>query len=60
MNQVRLLDNVEAYGLRLFTQAGKWSRERAQVFLAEMRLAIKEPKAKAYQEVTFAYGRKPK
>ena len=51
MNQVRLLENVEAYGLRILTQAGRWPVERAQVFLAEMRRAVREPEARAWQEV---------
>ena len=37
----------------------QWSYESAQVFLAQMRAALKDLKVHAYLDVTVVYGRKP-
>ncbi|KAF2806714.1 S-adenosyl-L-methionine-dependent methyltransferase [Mytilinidion resinicola] len=58
-NQYRLHNGVEGFMLRLLTQAGGWSVARAQVFLAQMRAAIKDEKTHAYLPGTVVYGRKP-
>jgi len=58
-NQLRLHDGVEGFMLRLLTTALKWSYERSQIFLAEMRKAVKDYKTHAYLEGTVVYGRKP-
>jgi len=47
-NQLRLHDGVESFMLRLLTNAGGWSFERAQLHLAEMRKAVKDYKTHAY------------
>ncbi|ORX95309.1 S-adenosyl-L-methionine-dependent methyltransferase [Clohesyomyces aquaticus] len=58
-NQLRLHEGIEGFMLRLLTQAGGWSVPRAQVFLAEMRKALREYKTHAYLPGTVVYGRKP-
>ncbi|OCK82077.1 S-adenosyl-L-methionine-dependent methyltransferase [Lepidopterella palustris CBS 459.81] len=58
-NQLRLHEGVEGFMLRLLTQAGGWSIARAQVFLAEMRKALKDYNTHAFLEGTVVYGRKP-
>jgi hypothetical protein len=37
----------------------QWSYQRAQVFLAEMRRALKDYTVHAYLDVSVVYGRKP-
>lgn len=58
MNQSRIVQSLEGFVLRLFTNAG-WTPERAQVFMAEMRMCLKDTSVHAYLPVTVAYGRKP-
>ncbi|KAF1986211.1 S-adenosyl-L-methionine-dependent methyltransferase [Aulographum hederae CBS 113979] len=58
-NQLRLHDGVESMMLRLLTSVGGWSFERAQLFLAEMRMNLKDKNTHAYLAGTVVYGRKP-
>lgn len=58
-NQLRLHDGIEGFMIRLLTVAGGWSYESAQLFLAQMRSAIKDLKVHAYLDVSVVYGRKP-
>jgi len=58
-NQLRLYDGVEGFMLRLLTNVGGFSYERAQLFLAEMRRALKDPTCHAFLDVSVVYGRKP-
>jgi len=47
-NQLRLHEGIEGFMLRLLTQVGGWSVARAQLFLAEMRKALKDYKTHAF------------
>ncbi|KAL6159505.1 hypothetical protein ACJQWK_05816 [Exserohilum turcicum] len=58
-NQLRLMDGVEGFMLRLLTQVGGWSVARAQLHLAQMRKELKSYKAHAYLPGTVVYARKP-
>ncbi|EAT87924.2 hypothetical protein SNOG_04164 [Parastagonospora nodorum SN15] len=58
-NQLRLMDGVEGFMLRLLTQVGGWSVARAQVHLAQMRKELKSYGTHAYLPGTVVYGRKP-
>jgi ubiquinone/menaquinone biosynthesis C-methylase UbiE len=58
-NQLRLHEGIEGFMIRLLTQVGGWTIERAQLFLAEMRRELKNYKTHAYLPVTVVYGRKP-
>jgi len=59
MNQLRLLDNIESFALRLLTGTGGWTIEQTQMYLAEMRMALKDKNVHAYVDVSVVYGRKP-
>ncbi|KAM5443225.1 hypothetical protein MferCBS31731_001542 [Microsporum ferrugineum] len=58
-NQVRLHGGVEGYMLRLLTTALQWPYEEAQLFLAQMRAALRDYKTNAYLPGTIVYARKP-
>jgi len=58
-NQLRLLDGVETFMLRLLTTVGGWSYEETQVFLAQMRREVRNQGIHAYLDVTVVHGRKP-
>ncbi|KAH7068566.1 S-adenosyl-L-methionine-dependent methyltransferase [Paraphoma chrysanthemicola] len=58
-NQLRLMDGVEGFMLRLLTQVGGWSVARAQLHLAQMRRELKSTRTHAYLPGTVVYGRKP-
>ncbi|KAK2871771.1 hypothetical protein FQN49_002853 [Arthroderma sp. PD_2] len=58
-NQVRLHGGVEGYMLRLLTVSLQWPYEEAQVFLAQMRAALRDYKTNAYLPGTIVYARKP-
>ncbi|RMJ07903.1 hypothetical protein BHE90_002261 [Fusarium euwallaceae] len=50
---------LEGFGLFLLTQVMGWPYDRCQVFIAEMRQALRNKKLNPYYEVTLVYGRKP-
>ncbi|KAJ4265099.1 hypothetical protein NW762_005345 [Fusarium torreyae] len=50
---------LEAYSLALFTRAGGWSNEEAQVLFAKVREELKTNKIHLYTYSSFATGRKP-
>ncbi|KAB8291855.1 hypothetical protein EYC80_006637 [Monilinia laxa] len=58
-NQYGLYEGVGGFMIRLLTVVGGWSYEAAQVFLAEMRKALKDENIHAYLDVTVVYGRRP-
>ncbi|KAI4688976.1 hypothetical protein J4E81_007693 [Alternaria sp. BMP 2799] len=58
-NQLRLMDGVEGFMLRLLTQVGGWSVARAQLHLAQMRKELKSYRTHAYLPGTVVYARKP-
>ncbi|KAF1842831.1 S-adenosyl-L-methionine-dependent methyltransferase [Cucurbitaria berberidis CBS 394.84] len=58
-NQLRLMDGVEGFMLRLLTQVGGWSIARAQLHLAQMRKELKSYRTHAYLPGTVVYARKP-
>jgi len=58
-NQLRLHNGIEGFMLRLLTAIGGWSYERSQLFLAEMRKAVRDYTCHAYLPGTVVYGRKP-
>ena len=45
--------------LRLLTSALGWPYDRAQIFLAQMRAALRDYKIHAYLPGTVVYARKP-
>ncbi|RMJ13142.1 hypothetical protein CDV36_007190 [Fusarium kuroshium] len=51
---------LEAYSLALFTRAGGWSNEEAQVLFAKVRQELKSNKIHLYTYSSFATGKKPK
>ncbi|KAK7398454.1 hypothetical protein QQX98_012162 [Neonectria punicea] len=50
---------LEGFGLYLLTQVMGWQYEECQVFIAQMRQALRNKKLNPYYEVTLVYGRKP-
>ncbi|KAM5347362.1 hypothetical protein ACJ41O_010367 [Fusarium nematophilum] len=50
---------LEGFGLYLLTQVMGWPYDECQVFIAEMRQALRNKKLNPYYEVTLVYGRKP-
>ncbi|WAO92342.1 Hypothetical protein NCS54_00984700 [Fusarium falciforme] len=50
---------LEGFGLYLLTQVMGWQYDKCQVFIAEMRQALRNKKLNPYYEVTLVYGRKP-
>ncbi|KAF2452688.1 S-adenosyl-L-methionine-dependent methyltransferase [Lineolata rhizophorae] len=58
-NQLRLHDGIEGFMLRLLTGPGGKSYESAQVFLAQMRHALRDTSSHGYLPGTVVYGRKP-
>lgn len=46
--------------LRLLTTTLKWSYEESQVFLAQMRTALRDYKVHAYLPGAVVYAQKPK
>ncbi|PNP61702.1 hypothetical protein FNYG_13563 [Fusarium nygamai] len=50
---------LEGFGLYLLTQVMGWEYEECQVFIAEMRQALRNKKNNPYYEATLVYGRKP-
>ncbi|KAL2202620.1 S-adenosyl-L-methionine-dependent methyltransferase [Sarocladium strictum] len=51
---------LEGFGLFLLTQIMGWQYEECQVFIAEMRKALRDKSLNPYYEFTLVYGRKPK
>ncbi|GAB7348091.1 hypothetical protein MBLNU459_g6116t2 [Dothideomycetes sp. NU459] len=51
LNHIRLQENIEGFMLRLLTTTGNWTVERSQLFLAEMRMALKNRSDHGYQPV---------
>ncbi|KAI9655505.1 MAG: hypothetical protein M1821_005298 [Bathelium mastoideum] len=58
-NQLRMMDGVEGFMLRLLTGPGGMSIQTAQAFLGRMRDELRNPRNHAFQEGTVVYGRKP-
>jgi hypothetical protein len=50
---------LEGFGLYLLTQVMDWKYDECQVFIAQMRQALRNRKLNPYYEVTLVYGRKP-
>ncbi|KAH7308412.1 hypothetical protein B0I35DRAFT_482984 [Stachybotrys elegans] len=50
---------LEGFGLYLLTQVMGSQYEECQVFIAEMRQALRNKRLNHYYEVTLVYGRKP-
>ncbi|KAH6988011.1 S-adenosyl-L-methionine-dependent methyltransferase [Ilyonectria sp. MPI-CAGE-AT-0026] len=54
-----LADGLEGFGLRMMTGVLGWSYEETQVFLADMKRHLMNPKIHGYVEMVVAYGQKP-
>jgi len=50
---------IEGWALALLTRVMGWSVEDVQLFLAEMRLGLKDRKVHGYTSVSIVYGQKP-
>ncbi|CAI4213956.1 unnamed protein product [Parascedosporium putredinis] len=50
---------IEGFGLYLLSQVMGWKYEECQLFIAQMRHAVKNKKHNLYYEMTLVYGRKP-
>jgi hypothetical protein len=59
VQQLCLVDSVEAYSLALFTRVLGWKLPELQVFLAQVRAEIKNPNNHLWCRTHFIYGRKP-
>lgn len=58
-NRQYLLQGLEGFGLRALTELLGWEYEKAQVFLANLRKEILDPKLHSYVLVTAVYAQKP-
>jgi len=56
---VNSLDGLEGYSMALLTRGLGMSNEEVQVFLADVRKDMKNPRIHAYWPMYFVYGRKP-
>ena len=50
---------LEGFALYLLTQVMNWQYEDCQLFIAEMRKALRNKKLNPYYEATLVYGQKP-
>ncbi|KAF3032344.1 hypothetical protein E8E12_001718 [Didymella heteroderae] len=58
-NRIHWDQGIEGWCIYLLTTVLHWSIEEVQVYLAKMRIALKDRKIHAYQEISLVYGRKP-
>ncbi|KAK0383802.1 hypothetical protein NLU13_9713 [Sarocladium strictum] len=54
-----LTDAIEGFGLRMMTGVMGWSYEQTQIFFAEMRKHLLDPKIHGYVEMAVVYGQEP-
>ncbi|CAI4213998.1 unnamed protein product [Parascedosporium putredinis] len=53
-----ILQGIEGFAVRSFTEVLGWSIEEAHLFLAEMRKNLQDPSIHAYSELRIVYGQK--
>lgn len=58
-NALYLLEGLEGMALFILKNVLGWKYEEIQVYVANMRKAIKDPKNHGYYEIVVVYGRKP-
>ncbi|KAL6703856.1 hypothetical protein ACN47E_008990 [Coniothyrium glycines] len=58
-NRFNWEQGIEGWCIYLLTTVLKWSKEEVQVYLAKMRLALKDRSIHAYQEISLVYAQKP-
>ncbi|KAH1415787.1 hypothetical protein KXX16_008907 [Aspergillus fumigatus] len=58
-NRLQWEEGIEGWTMMLLTKFLGWSREEVDLYLMEMRQALRNPKIHAYQEFAFVWGRKP-
>ncbi|KAL1304797.1 hypothetical protein AAFC00_003726 [Neodothiora populina] len=58
LNEIRLIENLEAFTMRLLTQAGNMTANEAHVYLAQVRKAVKDQSIHGYLVVSVVYGKK--
>ncbi|OCK77679.1 S-adenosyl-L-methionine-dependent methyltransferase [Lepidopterella palustris CBS 459.81] len=59
LDLVQFLDGLEGITLRVFTIARGWSAEEIQVFLADVRKDLKNPRLQAQHNFHVVYAQKP-
>ncbi|KAK1753760.1 S-adenosyl-L-methionine-dependent methyltransferase [Echria macrotheca] len=59
LQMTNFLDGLHAATMTLFTKGLGWKPDEVEVFLAEMRAAIKDPRHHFYWTTYVVYGRKP-
>lgn len=59
VNRLHWEAGIEGWTMMLLTNFLGWSREEVEVYLAQMRKAIRNPEIHAYQEFSVVWGRKP-
>ena len=57
--RTNFLDGLQGISLKPYTMVLGWSMEELEVWLTEVRKAIKDPKTHSYYYMFFVYGRKP-
>jgi len=58
-NRQFLLDALEGFSIRGLTELLGWKYDEAQVYLADLRRELKNPKLHSYLDMTIIYGQKP-
>jgi SAM-dependent methyltransferase len=57
--QQDILDGLEGFSMKLFTNLLGWSKEDVQTFLVDVRKDLKDRSIHAFAEISVVYGRKP-
>jgi hypothetical protein len=57
--RTNFLDGLQAISLKPYTAVLGWSMEELEVWLTEVRRAIRDPKTHSFYYMFFVYGRKP-
>lgn len=58
-NRLYWEEGIQGWSLMLLTNILKWTREAVELYLMEMRQALRSSKYHAYHEFAIVYGRKP-
>lgn len=58
-NRLQWEEGIEGWTMFLLTRVLGWTKLEVDIYLAQMRAGLRDPKIHAYQEMTVVYGRKP-
>jgi len=58
-NRLQWEEGIEGWCVFLLTNVLHWTEEEVQVYLAEMRRALRDKSIHAYHEMSVVYGQKP-